>query len=185
MQTQPLDAEETCIHLEHIPVGPPQPWFSPPWLSFCFDGSNNFCLLNPRGPVSGSKKGEDDEIVLLWLGLRVGETVVNLSRQHSGLYQYSVCEGPAPMLRARLDVHPAAPPKHPGLRIFFFFKQRFATTWGGREDGIGESMLRWGLLGPALSTPPCRTGCTHSRSLPGLKEAESPELWGPGFVLLQ
>ena len=120
MQTQPLDAEETCIHLEHIPAELPPPWFSPQWLSFCLDGSNNFCLLNPRGPVSGSKKGEDDEIVLLWLGLRVGETVVNLSRQHSGLYQYSVCEGPAPVLRARLTVYPAAPPKHPGLGFSFF-----------------------------------------------------------------
>ena len=109
MQTQPLGTMETCIRLEHIPVGSPQPRFSPQWLSFCFDGSNNFYLLNPRGPVSGSKKGEDDEIVLLWLGLRVGETVVNLSRQHSGLYQYSICEGPAPVLRARLTVHPAAP----------------------------------------------------------------------------
>ena len=80
---------------------------------------------------------------------------MNLSRQHSGLYQYSVCEGPAPMLRARLTVYPAAPPKHPGLGFSFFFKQQFATTWGGREDGIGESTLRRGLLGPVLSrTPP-------------------------------
>ena len=117
MQTQPLDAEETCIHLEHIPAElPPNP-------GFCFDGSNNFCLLNPRGPISGSKKGEDDEIVLLWLGLRVGETVVNLSRQHSGLYQYSICEGPAPVLRARLTVHPSAPRKTSGIGDFLFFKQ--------------------------------------------------------------
>ena len=157
MQTQPLDAKETCIHLEHIPAELPPPWFSPQWLSFCFDGSNNFCLLNPRGPVSGSKKGEDDEIVLLWLGLRVGETVVNLSRQHSGLYQYSVCEGPAPVLRARLTVHPAAPRKTSGIGDFLFFKQRFATTWGGREDGIGESTLRRGLLGPVLSRAPPHT----------------------------
>ena len=78
------------------------------------------CLLQPWGPVSVSKKGEDDEIGLLWLGLRVGETVVNMSRQHSGLYQYSVCEGPAPVLRARLTVYPAAPPKHPGLGFSFF-----------------------------------------------------------------
>ena len=158
-------------------------------MSFCFDGSKNFCLLKPRGPVSGSKKGEDDEIVLLWLGLRVGETVVNLSRQHSGLYQYSICEGPAPVLRARLNVHPAASRKTSGIGDFLFFKQRFATTWGGREDGIGESTPRRGLLGPScpghLPTPPCRTGCTHSTSLPGLKEARLPELWGPGFVLLQ
>ena len=119
MQTQPLDAKETCIHLEHIPVELPPTLVFSPVLTLCFDGSKNFCLLNPRGPVSGSKKGEDDEIVLLWLGLRVGETVVNLSRQHSGLYQYSVCEGPAPMLRARLNVHPSAPKKHPGLGIFF------------------------------------------------------------------
>ena len=114
---------------------------------------------------------------------------MNLSRQHSGLYQYSVCEGPAPMLRARLTIHPAAPRKTSGIGDFLFFKQRFATTWGGREDGIGESMLRRGLLGPSCRGtsphPPCRTGCTHSRSLPGLKEAGSPELWGPGFVLLQ
>ena len=118
-QTQPLVAVETCVYLEHIPVGSPEPRFSPQSLSLCFDGSKNFCLLNPRGPVSGSKKGKDDEIGLLWLGLCVGETVVNLSRQHSGLYQYSVCEGPAPMLRARLNVHPSAPKKHPGLGIFF------------------------------------------------------------------
>ena len=89
------------------------------------------------------------------VGLPVVQTVVNLSRQHSGLYQYSVCEGPAPVLRARLTIHRAAPRKTSGIGDFLFFKQRFATMWGGREDGIGESTLRWGLLGPVLSrTPP-------------------------------
>ena len=29
--------------------------------------------------------------------------------------------------------------------------------WGGREDGIGESMLRQGLLGPVLSKVPPHT----------------------------
>ena len=79
---------------------------------------------------------------------------MNLSRQHSGLYQYSVCEGPAPVLRARLTIHRAAPRKTSGIGDFLFFKQQFATTQGGREDGIGESMLRQGLLGPALSRAP-------------------------------
>ena len=115
--------------------------------------------------------------------------VVNLSRQHSGLYQYSIYEGPAPVLRARLTVHPAAPRKTSGIGDFLFFKQRFATTWGGREDGIGESTLRRGLLGPScpghLPTPPAERGAHTAGLSPGLKEAGMPELWGPGFVLLQ
>ena len=40
---------------------------------------------------------------------------------------------------------------------FSFFKQRVATMWGGREDGIGESMLRRSLLGPILSRVPPHT----------------------------
>ena len=62
--------------------------------------------------------------------------------------------------------------------------------WGGQEDGIGESMLRQGLLGPVLSRVPPHTPLqngvhTQQVSPPGLKEAGSPELWGLGFVLLQ
>ena len=75
---------------------------------------------------------KDDEIGLLWLRLPVGETVVNLSRQLSSLYQYSVCEGPAPMLRARLNVHPSAPKKHPGLGIFFESSELPPHGEGGR-----------------------------------------------------
>ena len=42
MQSQPLGAMETCIHLEHIPIElPPTPVFSPV-LTLCFDGSKNF-----------------------------------------------------------------------------------------------------------------------------------------------
>ena len=62
--------------------------------------------------------------------------VVNLSRQHSGLYQYSVCEGPAPVLRARLTVHPAAPPKHPGLGIFFFLSSDLPPRGEGGRTAL-------------------------------------------------